>query len=278
MQYSAPMDRLLHQVGHHVRARRQALGWTIKELAERSGLSVRFLIELEKGRGNISVGRLALVAGALNSPLASFFLSTPVAKLAARLEAMDELTLASAERALDALRASRPMLVALLGVRGAGKSTVGAQVAERLGVDFVELDARIEALAGLSLAEIFAIHGEPHYRRIEFEALSALLAEGAECVVATGGSIVAHEESWSLLREKARTLWLRADAQDLWDRVIAQGDLRPMHKNPQAFAQLQALLEARETRYAQAASIIDTSRQSLEQVVDAVVRAVAERP
>ena len=265
------MDVLLEKIGVQVRTHRQARGWTIKALAEQSGLSVRFLIELEKGRGNISVGRLARVARALDEPLATFFLEGAAARIVKGLVAMDASALASAERAFDTLRARAPRLVALLGVRGAGKSTVGARVAERMGMEFVELDARIDGLAGLSLAEIFAIHGEPYYRRIEHEALEMLLKEGGECVVATGGSIVAHDESWQLLREHARTLWLRADPQDHWDRVIAQGDHRPMDKNPHAFSQLEALLKSREERYAEAESTIDTSRQSLDEVVDAVV-------
>ena len=266
------MDALLESIGAKVRVSRQARGWTIKALAERSGVSVRFLIELEKGRGNISVGRLALVASALAEPLATFFLSPQVAVLAAQMEEMDAVKLASVERALmDSHEAPRHRMVALLGVRGAGKSTVGAQVAERLSLEFVELDAHIEALAGLSLAEIFAIHGEPHYRRVEEEALSALIEEGRECVLATGGSIVAHDKCWQLLRDNARTIWLRAEAQDHWDRVIAQGDHRPMDKNPQAFAQLQALLKAREVLYADAEVVIETSQQPLSGVVDAVI-------
>jgi XRE family aerobic/anaerobic benzoate catabolism transcriptional regulator len=147
-------------------------------------------------------------------------------------------------------------------------------VAEALSVDFVELDARIEALAGLSLAEIFAIHGEPYYRRIEFEALTALVADGREAVVATGGSVVAHDESWQVLRDQSQTLWLRADAQDHWDRVIAQGDHRPMDRNPHAFAQLEALLKSREPLYAQAERVVDTSRKSLDIVVAEVISAL----
>jgi XRE family aerobic/anaerobic benzoate catabolism transcriptional regulator len=262
-------------IGVRVRARRQARGWTIKVLAERSGVSVRFLIELEKGRGNISVGRLSAVAGALGEPLVSFFLDAPVARIVSQLRELKAAQVAAVERTVAALEgAPARRFVALLGVRGAGKSTVGRQVAELLAMDFIELDARIEALAGLSLAEIFAIHGEPYYRRIEFEALSELVAQGRDVVVATGGSVVAHDESWQLLRDHARTVWLRADAQEHWDRVIAQGDHRPMKENPEAFAQLQTLLQSRAPRYEEAEVVVETSRRTLESVIADVIAAI----
>jgi XRE family transcriptional regulator, aerobic/anaerobic benzoate catabolism transcriptional regulator len=269
------MEPLLTSIGARVRARRQARDWTIKSLAERSGVSVRFLIELEKGRGNISVGRLSAVADALGEPLVAFFLEAPVARIVAQLRGLKSAQLGAIERTVAALEGAPPRrFVALLGVRGAGKSTVGRQVAECLGMDFVELDARIEALAGLSLAEIFAIHGEPYYRRIEFEALSELVAEGRDVVVATGGSVVAHDESWQLLREHSRTVWLQADAQEHWDRVIAQGDHRPMNENPEAFAQLKALLQNRAPRYAEAEVVVETSRRTLKSVIDDVIAAI----
>jgi len=266
------MASLLTDIGARIRTRRQARGLTIKALAERSGLSVRFLIELEKGRGNISVSRLDAVADALGEPLVSFFMDASLVGIVGRLRHLDASGLAAVEHAVAGLEGGPGRrFVALLGVRGAGKSTVGRRVAEALGVDFVELDARIEVLAGLSLAEIFAIHGEPYYRRIEFEALSALVADGREVIVATGGSVVAHDESWQLLRDRSQTLWLRADAQEHWDRVIAQGDHRPMDRNPHAFAQLEALLQSREPLYAQAECVVDTSGKPLDQVVDEVI-------
>ena len=270
------MESLLISIGARVRTRRQALKWTMKSLAERSGVSLRFLVELEKGRGNISVGRLKAVADALGEPLVSFFLEAPVARIVAQLDELEPAQLGAVDQTIASILDEAPVrrLVALLGVRGAGKSTVGRQVAESLGMDFVELDARIEALAGLSLAEIFAIHGEPYYRRIEYEALTELIAEGRSAVVATGGSVVAHEESWELLREHSRTVWLRADAQEHWDRVIAQGDHRPMNENPEAFAQLEALLQNRAPKYAEAEVVVETSRRTLNSVIDDVIAAL----
>jgi XRE family aerobic/anaerobic benzoate catabolism transcriptional regulator len=159
-------------------------------------------------------------------------------------------------------------------VRGAGKSTVGAALAERLEVPFVELDQKIEAAAGLSLGELFELHGEAHYRQLERESLRQVL-DGSRLVLATGGSIVSSQDSFALLRQRSRTVWLRARAEDHWDRVIRQGDRRPMAENPHAFAQLRTLMAARAPLYAAAHHVIETSGRSLDQVVDALCQVVA---
>lgn len=211
-----------------------------RELSERSGVSERFLAELEGGRGNISLARFADVCAALGTAPAELLAGTEEGR--------------------------RPAAVALLGVRGAGKSTVGAALATRLGAPFVELDQRIEQAAGLSLGEIFELHGEAHYRRLEREALKGAL-DGSPVVLATGGSIVSDGGSYSLLRGRARTVWLRGRAEDHWDRVIRQGDRRPMAENPHAFAQLRQLMAEREPLYARAHHIVDTSGRSVDQVI-----------
>lgn len=234
-------DALLARVGARVRALRQDRAMTRRELSERSGVSERFLTQLEAGHGNISLVRFADVAAALTT--------TPAALLA---------------------EASRPppATVALLGVRGAGKSTVGAELAHRLGVPHVELDRRIERAAGLRLGEIFELHGEAYYRRIEREVLDELLTRPSPMVVATGGSIVGDADNFALLRDRCTTVWLKARARDHWNRVIKQGDRRPMGKNPHAFAELEALLAARAPLYARAHHTIDTSRRPVAAVVD----------
>ena len=167
-----------------------------------------------------------------------------------------------------------PDAVALLGVRGAGKSTIGPLLAARLGAGFVELDQRIEQAAGLRLGEIFELHGEAHYRRLEREALRSIL-DGSPVVLATGGSIVSDSVTYGILRERARTVWLRARAEDHWDRVVSQGDRRPMGENPHAFHQLRDLLTTREPLYARAHHVVQTTGRSLEEVVDDVVDALA---
>jgi XRE family aerobic/anaerobic benzoate catabolism transcriptional regulator len=160
--------------------------------------------------------------------------------------------------------------IALLGVRGAGKSTVGAALAKKLGIAFVELDQQIEAAAGLPLGEVFALHGEAYYRRIEREVLANLLAAPTEMVLATGGSIVNDPTNFALLQSKCVTVWLRASAEDHWNRVVAQGDQRPMADSPHAFAELRALMTAREKLYARADHTIDTASQRVSQVAAAI--------
>jgi XRE family transcriptional regulator, aerobic/anaerobic benzoate catabolism transcriptional regulator len=236
-------DPVLLSLGRRVRALRFERGWTLREVAERSGLSPRFLVQLEAGRGNISIRRLADVARAFDTTAAGL------------LAGSDD--------------APQPV-VALLGLRGAGKTTVGRKLARRRHVPFVELDRRIEQAADLSLAELFSLHGEDYYRRLERETLHAVLAEHRGMVVATGGGIVTSTETYALLRRSATTVWLRATPEDHWNRVVRQGDRRPMADHPQAMADLRALLAAREPLYAQAEHIIDTAGIFVDHVVDAI--------
>lgn len=238
---------LLQEVGDRVRHRREALSLTQRQLAERSALSVRFLAQLERGEGNISLSRFAAVAAALGV--------TPAELLA--------------DSHASPGQAKKP-IVALLGLRGAGKSSVGARLARRWGVPFVELDALIERAAGLSLAEIFELHGEAYYRRLERETLRRFLDDASGAVIATGGSIVNDRDTWRLLRERAVTVWLKARPEDHWNRVLQQGDQRPMAENPHAFAELRALLTAREPLYAGARHVVDTSRTDVEGVALAI--------
>jgi XRE family aerobic/anaerobic benzoate catabolism transcriptional regulator len=239
----------LASVGTAVRSARERRGWSRRELAEHSGVSERFLAQLEGGLGNISLMRFAEVAHALGT--------TPSVLLAAA----------------DAPPASKP--IALLGVRGAGKSAVGEALAKKLGVAFVELDQLIEEAAGLPLSEVFALHGEAYYRRIEREVLTRVLSTPSPMVHATGGSIVNDPTNYALLRSRCITVWLRASAEDHWNRVVAQGDQRPMAENPHAFAELRALMTAREKLYARAEHTVDTTSRRLPQVVNDIATAVA---
>ena len=244
--------KLLVEVGRRVRALREGLSWTQRELAKRARLSVRFLAQLEHGAGNISLARLADVAAALGVDPAGLLAESPPARL---------------ER-------SGP-LVALVGLRGAGKSTIGRRLAQRMAVPFVELDDLVSRSAGLTLAELFELHGEAYYRRLERETLRRFVDEAHPAVLATGGSIVNDRETYALLREHATTIWLRARPEDHWNRVIKQGDRRPMAENPHAFAELCALLKAREPLYAQAHHTVDTDETGVD---GAVAKILSSRP
>jgi XRE family aerobic/anaerobic benzoate catabolism transcriptional regulator len=219
---------------------------TLRELAEASGLSQRFVSQLEAGEANIAIGRLASVAKALDVSLAD---------------------LVSEEE-------ERPKRVAMLGLRGAGKSTIGPRLAQALRVPFVELDEKIEEAAGLGLAEIFALHGEAYYRRLEERCLAALLADDGGSVIALPGGIVSSEEAFGLAKRHCTTVWLKAKPEDHMRRVLAQGDRRPMANRPNAMAELRAILAAREPLYAQADITVDTSRHDRDQAVRAILAAL----
>lgn len=240
-------DGLLSSLGRRARTQRLARGWTLREVAERSGVSPRFLVQLEAGEGNISVRRLADVASALET--------TPAALLAPE-------------------ESAAPPAIALLGLRGAGKTTIGRRLARRRRVPFVELDKRIEQAADLSLGELFSLHGEDYYRRLEREVLREVLSEGKPMVLATGGGIVTAPETFAMLRRSTVTVWLRASPEDHWNRVVRQGDRRPMADHPQAMADLRSLLASREPLYALADHTVETSSVKVDKVIDAVETAL----
>ena len=236
---------LLVRLGARVRALRARRGLTLQQLAALAALSPRFLGQVEKGLGNISVLNLDALARALGTTPADL---------------------------LKGDAAPGPPTIALLGLRGAGKTTLGRRIARRLGVAFVELDRRIELAAGLSLGEVFALHGEEYYRRLERETLERVLAEAEESpiVLAVGGGLPTSREAWARLRSRALTVWLRARPEDHWNRVLRQGDRRPSADHPEAMAELRRLLELRQPLYAEAHHTVDTSKRG----VPAVERAV----
>lgn len=245
-------DELLAGLGQRARALRTDHGHTLRDLAGRSGISARFLVQVEAGTANISVRKLTSLARALGT--------TP-AELLGGL---------GGER-------DRPV-VALLGLRGAGKTTIGRRLARRLRVPFVELDRRVEEAAGLALDEIFALHGEEYYRRLEKETLERILREARSLVLATGGGIVTRADTFALLQRRALTVWLRADPEDHWNRVVQQGDRRPMADHPEAMAELRRLLAARRPLYAEAAHTVDTSGIEADEVLGRIESLVTRAP
>jgi XRE family transcriptional regulator, aerobic/anaerobic benzoate catabolism transcriptional regulator len=259
LQYNARSKRslLLHALGADVRARRMASNFTLKALAEATQVSERFLAQLEQGEGNISVARLADVAAALG---------TTSSELLARAEKAE-----TAEKEPADAR-----VVALLGLRGAGKSTVGPLLAKQLDAPFVELDALVAREAGMNLSTIFELHGEEYFRNIEREALRKFLDAHQNAVIATSGSIVTSKQTYALLRERTTTVWLKARASDHWSRVVAQGDGRPMKDRANAMNELKALLKSRTPLYAQADVTIDTSTLAIDDTVEKVFNQVVD--
>lgn len=243
-------ERLLRGLGAAVRARRKERRLTLRALAKLAHVSERFLVQLEGGEGNISVARLADVAEALGAAPADL-----LARAAAQPVTLEG-------------------VVALLGARGAGKTSVGERLALALGVPFVELDALVARRAGMSLPAVFEMHGEAYFRKLERAALGEVLAHKRALVLATSGSLVTDPHSFALLRAKARTVWLKARPADHWDRVVAQGDARPMRGRANAQHELRALLARRAPLYEQADVVVDTSGISLDEVTEKTMRAL----
>ncbi len=239
--------RLLGRLGARIRDRRVALGLSQKALCARAGVSPRFLVMLERGEGNPSVVRLFELSQALGVTLS---------QLTADLEA-----------------AAAAPAIALVGLRGAGKSTVGAAAARELGWGFVELGREIEALAGMSTGEIFEFHGDRHYRELAVDALQGVLGRGASVVIEVGGSLVLDPLVLDLLLARTHMIWLQATPEEHLARVRAQGDLRPMTGLDDALGELRDILAARAPLYAQAAQAIETGVVGLEATVATVVAA-----
>lgn len=238
------MSDLLDRLGHNLRTRRETRQLSKARLAQVSGISLRFINDVERGVANPSVLTLAALAGALETSIPELFASQTAAVPNRR--------------------------ISLLGLRGAGKTTIGRRLAVRIGAPFVELDLKIEKEASLSLSEIFALHGEDYYRRLERSVLEAVLAEGKDCVIATGGGIVTSPETFALLKAQTITVWLRASAHDHWNRVLQQGDRRPMKGHPQAMAELRRLLTTRRPLYRTARHVVDTSALAPDRVVEEI--------
>jgi XRE family aerobic/anaerobic benzoate catabolism transcriptional regulator len=235
---------LLARLGGRVRSLRKAAGWTRRQLAERTGISERFLADVESGRANPSVVKLCELAATFGTDAATLL-------------------------APPAHSGLRHRTIALLGLRGAGKSSVGRELAARLDVPLVELDREIERATGLELGQMFELNGEGYFRRAERDVLRELLATRPDCVLATGGGLVTDPETWRMLRANAHTVWLRADAKDHWSRVVAQGDTRPMADHGgEAFAALCDILSEREPLYSQAEVVLDTSGRSVGELAD----------
>jgi len=272
---AAELAYLAH-LGERVRAWRLEQGVTRKSLALASGVSERYLAQLESGHGNISVLLLRKVAQAMQVPVEDLArengdMPAELALLTRFAAALPPEKVAAAHRLLLAQFGSpRKRRVALLGLRGAGKSSLGARLAETLGVPFVELDREVEREAGSDLGAVFSIYGHDAYRRFERRALERVLRQHDRAVIATGGSLVTDQDNYDLLRERCYCVWLRASPEEHMSRVISQGDMRPFKGRSAALDEIRRLLADRDRLYARADAVLDTSgkpvRQSLAQL------------
>jgi len=268
-----------------IRRLRCRRGMTRKTLAARSQLSERFLALVEGGRGNASILVLQGIARALDVPLEWLVLEGPEPGLEV-IEVGRALRRLTPEELREAHRwigerfgkngdGDRRRRIALLGLRGAGKSTLGGLLGKQLDRPFLELDRLIEKAGGVPLSAIFDLYGQEGFRRLERRCLDEVLAKHPSFVLATGGSLVTANTTYQRLLESCFTVWLKAEPEDHMRRVIAQGDTRPMADHPEAMSDLRRILREREPLYGKADLAVNTSGRSLQWVAGRVVRSVA---
>ena len=256
-------------LGERVRNARARRGMTRKILARDSGVSERYLAQLEAGRGNISIALLRQVAQAMSLPIAELVregAERPVdlSLLLQRLERLAPEELIEAQQLLterfgEVAPGDRASRIALIGLRGAGKTTLGQRMAGELGVPFIELANEIERDAGMSLNEIFSLSGQAAYRRYERRTLENVLESQSRSVIATGGGLVSEPGTFELLLNSCFTVWVKAAPEQHMERVVAQGDMRPMAGNAEAMDDLRRILAGRDALYAKADAIVDTT-------------------
>lgn len=264
----------LTALGGRVRELRERRGMTRKLLAREADVSERYLGQLELGNGNISVMLLRRIAGALSVTLAEVLIPEHEDSVEKRLirRFLERVPAHRLENLIFRLmrefgheEAVRRKRIALIGLRGAGKSTLGGMLAAHLNAPFVELNREIQRDTGLPVSEIFALYGQAGYRRIERRCLDRVLAENERVVLSVGGGLVTEEEAFNVLLNGCYTVWLRASPEEHMSRVLSQGDLRPMAGNEEAMEDLRRILVAREPLYRKADAIVDTSGDSPEQ-------------
>ena len=270
---SAHGDFLL-SLGRRVRELRNRRGLTRKQVSQQADVSERHLAQLEAGEGNISVLLLQRIAEALEVPIANLF--SPAAdeptekRLIQRfLERLPEHRLEDVVfrllRDFGHEEQMRRRRTALIGMRGAGKSTLGARLAAETNNRFVELDREIEKDTGMPLGEIFSLYGQSGFRAIEKRTLEKVLKENERAVISVGGGVVSEKETFDYLLSHCYTVWIKARPEEHMSRVTAQGDFRPMAANDQAMQDLRRILEAREPLYRKADLVLDTSGASVEE-------------
>lgn len=279
---SVSPEPLLLQVGKAVREARAAQGIPRRVLSEKSGVSARYLAQLEGGQGNISITLLEKVSRALGLRLVDILADGASASEQRLVDLFRRVDTATQEAVIRRLEVAaevpdRAQRICLIGLRGAGKSTLGRMAGKQLDMPFVELNKDIELQAGMPVAEIMALYGAEGYRQLEAEAVRRVAARHDRLILAVAGGIVGDRETYATVLERFHTIWLKAAPDDHMSRVRAQGDMRPMQGQPGAMDQLRGLLAAREGEYGRALAQVDTHGQSVEQSLGDLVALIQAR-
>jgi len=279
-----PSLSLIIRVGGRVRKARERKGIPRRVLSEISGVSPRYLAQLEAGAGNISIGLLQRVADALDhrvewlvgedDPWGSDALRVADMYRSANADVQQRVLHTLSPESNDALRAGR---ICLIGLRGAGKSTLGQLAGKELDMPFVELNRDIEAQSGMPVAEVMALYGQEGYRKLEAQAISRIIATHDSLILAVAGGIVANPDTYNMLLRNFHTIWLKTSATEHMARVRAQGDERPMAGNPEAMEQLESILASRETLYEKALCQLDTSGKTVTATLNELLALIAKR-
>jgi XRE family transcriptional regulator, aerobic/anaerobic benzoate catabolism transcriptional regulator len=258
--------KFLAMLGKRVRWARAKRTLSRQALSEMSGISLRYLAQLESGKGNVSVSLLLKIANALDIDLSDLVAADERSdsSSAGLYHMFNQATLVQRQMALEALRIVAPLdlragRIALIGLRGAGKSTLGRLAAAEMDLPFLELDQEIESASGMPVNEVFSLYGQDVYRRLERQALEKIAASHDSLILAVAGGIVTDLETYAYCLQNFRTIWLKAPPEEHMARVRKQGDERPMSGNPDAMNDLRRILKSRETQYSKAQAIVDTS-------------------
>jgi XRE family transcriptional regulator, aerobic/anaerobic benzoate catabolism transcriptional regulator len=259
-------------LGTRVRELRDRRAMTRKTMSREANISERHLAQIETGEGNVSIVLLRRIAATLGVTLHELFQTSalsPERKMVANL--LERLPAASLKDLLSRIQnefapqeSARRQRIALIGMRGAGKSTLGSRLGQETETPFIELDVEIEKETGMPLADIFSLYGQGGYRSIERRVLDRVLGENQRAILSVGGGIVSERDTYDLLLSQCYTVWIKAKPEEHMSRVIAQGDFRAMAGNDQAMEDLRKLLEAREPLYRQADAQLDTSGNSVD--------------
>ncbi|MFT4961375.1 MAG: XRE family aerobic/anaerobic benzoate catabolism transcriptional regulator [Paracoccaceae bacterium] len=279
----AMVAALIMRVGERVRKARERKGIPRRVLSEVSGVSPRYLAQLEAGEGNISIGLLQRVASALDHRIEWLMgEDDPWMSDAVRVTDLFRSATTDVQRAVIRTLSPGPIAtirahrVCLVGLRGAGKSTLGTLASEMLGIPFVELNREIEEQSGMPVDEVIALYGQEGYRNLEAQALGRVIATHESMILAVAGGIVAEPETYGTLLGHFHTIWLKTSPGEHMMRVRAQGDERPMAGNPEAMEQLKSILTSREALYQQAEAQLDTSGLTVDQSITRLLTLIAE--